>query len=331
MPFDLGRWRVFARFAWATVRERRCFVRVALCGVMAGALPFSATARAQAVTLVETGRTEAVPSSPAGLQVEGVRAGLSLAEVRALLGKKYAEADLRSSESTLTAKRDGRAISSAPFVSEIETGDGLDITFSPPTIGSRVIGVISAHTFLNTHSVPEHAPSVLELIARLRHEFGPQSSPQTDPAETRSMIWNFNASGMVPCTGDACSYAKPNVDLAEIPRLTQDLGRDHRLSILVTIRPYASDPKIVSGYVIILEDVANELLSLKEADRQLNAGAAPHTSKPSRGEGRRCRELRQGVFRLVGEGHDAEALQLDAPRKIGRVGNAMRWSARVDE
>jgi len=151
-------------------------------------------------------------------------------------------------------------------------GLNLRVWFANPTTGGTAVTIEEGMFF----RAPSVKPSVDDFKRGLVERFGAPSSPSEasplpDDVRTEKLIWNFDGAGRVLCDPGTCEIATAPNTLNTLPYLEKRLDRGLRVIVTASITTFPDDPVHVGAYNIIIEDLANEVLTLQEARKQLQA------------------------------------------------------------
>jgi len=199
----------------------------------------------------------------------------------------------REDNGALSIEHQGAIITSKPYPAWLRylgsTRDStapsrsLTLWFGTPATGSTVTGINRIIQY-PTGTGPDPAKAAQDLVQL----FGPPSAAsriQLDRSEWRDTIswefgtsgsWMFKVSGLRTCSSGNCQPAAP-VLLTSDRRLSSlekqvDGGSQVLVTAIITSDP--SDPARTLFVAVSMEDVLNEVLTLREARKQLEAAAA---------------------------------------------------------
>ena len=165
------------------------------------------------------------------------------------------------------------------------SADHMKVWFSTPATGGPAVAIERSILYRPLGSGPLVKDFVRDLVAM----YGPPSSGPDAfyariPGEVQAdrYAWVFDASGRLPCDLRDCDLATTSASLTRLGDLERRLGQGSHVAVTATITTSTDDPSHVGGFVLVLEDVENEALTLREARTQLEAAAADM----ARGQGR---------------------------------------------
>jgi len=206
-------------------------------------------------------------------ELAGVRLGMTRDEVQARAAQGDVEGKPFLDTATLSLTGPSAKVQSEPYLNRISidikpNAGNLRVMFSVPSIGDRVVAL----AFIRLYSDLKAAPSVGEVLEQFEAKYGKSVRvhlPAPDEWATRE-DWFFSATGPVPCGGSYC-LANAASGLHNIPRLIDSTSGGERVIVSVFLITHKADPTRVESVSVNIEDVANELLALTEARKQLEA------------------------------------------------------------
>jgi len=205
--------------------------------------------------------------------IAGVRLGMTSDEVRARAAQGDVDRKPFIKTETVSLIGSSAKVQSDPYVQTIRINlkpdaGSLRIMFSVPSIGDRVV----AMAFMRLYSDVETAPSVTEVLNQFEAKYGNSVRVRLPPPHEQAMRenWFFSSTGPVPCGGGYC-IADSASELSDIPHLIDGTSGGERVIVSVFLLTHKVDPTRVESVFVNIEDVANELLALTEARKQLEA------------------------------------------------------------
>lgn len=235
----------------------------------------SAPAMADEMMLVQSAKPTPMRSYPSrSIDILGITLGMTQEEVTALLRREYG-GEPEVSMPVIGISYNGIKIQSQPFVSAITISkangeDQIEVAFSFPTTGSRVVGVSRTLFFRDSLT----APRVADMFDQLHAKYGAGSlfRPVSFVPTYTQESWGLNAAGPVKCPNDICPtpYARMDSDTS-----LQQSAVKADLLIVIQAQVYngGPDPSRVQKLEVTMEDNENKLLSANQLAVQMKAAA----------------------------------------------------------
>jgi len=206
-------------------------------------------------------------------ELSGVHLGMTRDEVQARAAQGDVDGKPFLDTATVSLIGPSAKVQSEPYLQrtdldiKADTGS-LQIIFSIPSIGDRVVAL----AFTRLYSDLKTAPSVAEVLDQFEAKYGKSVRVHLPPPHEQATRenWFFSATGPVPCGGGYC-IADAASELSDIPHLIDGTSRGERVIVSVFIISHKADPTRVKSVFVNVEDIANELLALTEARKQLEA------------------------------------------------------------
>ena len=249
-------------------------MKATLAAVVA-ALLAAAPAMADEMTLVQSAKPAPLRSYPGrSVDILGITLGMTQEEVTAILKKEYG-GDPEVSMPTIGVKYNGIPIQSQAFLSmmtaaKADGNDRINVAFSFPTTGSRVVGISRTLVFRDSLT----APRVTDMFDQLHAKYGlgsllrPKSFVQTLTFES----WGLGATGPVKCPNDICPTPYARMD-SNTTLQQNAVKADLLVVIQANVHNGGPDPSRVQQLEVTMEDNENELLSANQLAAQMKAAA----------------------------------------------------------
>ena len=246
------------------------FSSARLCALVWAFLP-GTPASAQSSTIVQSSAFVQGAGRGAAFEVAGVRLGMLVDEVKLRAAQDDVQPPPNLDFGTLSLSRRDKTVRSQPYLKGIEMnivggGGRLRVAFGAPSIGSRVVALDYGRFY---HDVAS-APTVASVLDEFERKYGKNVREHLSPPHDRATRenWFFSANGPVPCGGGYC-IAGVAADIDDIGRLRDSTTQGERVIVSVFVIAHKDDPNRAEAVSVEIEDVANELLGLTEAQKQL--------------------------------------------------------------
>lgn len=235
----------------------------------------SAPAMADEMMLVQSAKPTPMRSYPSrSIDILGIILGMTQEEVTAILRREYG-GEPEVSMPVIGISYNGIKIQSQPFVSAITIAkangdDRINVAFSFPTTGSRVVGVSRTLAFRDSLT----APRVADMFDQLHAKYGPGSllRPKSYVQTLTFESWGLGAAGPVKCPNDNCPTPYARMDSNTI--LQQNAVKADLLVVIqANVHNGGPDPSRVQQLEVTMEDNENELLSANQLAAQMKAAA----------------------------------------------------------
>ena len=238
---------------------------------IASVLLLASTAHsAEPLNLVQTANPLSVAAEARGFAIDGLKIGAPAQETMQELRRRWGQASVSSKTDVMSMTSGGRSVTSVPFLAsalvDAPNGTTVRLSFSPPSIGSVVVG-IQRHTFYGEGFGPTRP--IEAAIAEFDQMFGSESYRSTRNNYI-VQTWVFDAKSRRDCSVP-CITAAAELELTGLDFYKQQMAIGRYLVVSAFITRADDNPAMAKMISVDIEDRANDALALTEAMKQLRS------------------------------------------------------------